>query len=124
MEINNAVSLYFSPTGSTRRIVTEIARNLPWPSRELDVTDYSANDEVCRMTAARRRPRLRRARTRDSRPAAQKHPRQRYAGGHRHRLRQQGLRRRAAGAEAFTGKHPVEKAVCICDSVPAECDTQ
>ncbi|MFR5879394.1 MAG: flavodoxin family protein [Cloacibacillus evryensis] len=51
MEINNAVSLYFSPTGSTRRIVTEIARSLPWPSRELDVTDYSANDEVCRMTA-------------------------------------------------------------------------
>lgn len=51
MEINNAVSLYFSPTGSTRRIVTEIARNLPWPSRELDVTDHSANDEVRRMTA-------------------------------------------------------------------------
>ena len=51
MEINNAVSLYFSPTGSTRRIVTEISRSLPWPSRELDVTDYSANDEVCRRTA-------------------------------------------------------------------------
>lgn len=44
MDIKNVVSLYFSPTSSTHGILEEMAKFLPWPVQELDITDYSAND--------------------------------------------------------------------------------
>lgn len=52
MKITNVISLCFSPTGSTRKIVNEIAALLPWPSMELDITDYSAADGEYRLTGS------------------------------------------------------------------------
>lgn len=40
MEIKKVVSVCFSPTGSTRRVLSEIAAALPWPSEELDLTAF------------------------------------------------------------------------------------
>ena len=44
MKIKNVVTLFFSPTSTTHRILDEIEAALPWPAQELDITDYSAND--------------------------------------------------------------------------------
>ncbi|MEG2185178.1 MAG: EFR1 family ferrodoxin [Cloacibacillus sp.] len=51
MKIKNIVSLYFSPTSSTHRVLSEIAGRMPWPAQELDITDYSANDGEYRLSA-------------------------------------------------------------------------
>ncbi|WP_288332960.1 flavodoxin family protein [Cloacibacillus porcorum] len=51
MDIKNAVSVYFSPTDSTHRILSAITKELPWPVQELDITDYPADDGEYRLSA-------------------------------------------------------------------------
>ena len=53
MDIKNAVSVYFSPTDSTHRILSAITKELPWPVQELDITDYPADDGEYRLSACR-----------------------------------------------------------------------
>ncbi|MDO4560912.1 MAG: 4Fe-4S binding protein [bacterium] len=50
MEIKNIASVYFSPTDSTRGIMSGIAATLPWPVQEFDITGYSANDGKYRFS--------------------------------------------------------------------------
>ena len=50
MEIKNIASVYFSPTDSTRGIMSGIAATLSWPVQEFDITGYSANDGKYRFS--------------------------------------------------------------------------
>ena len=41
MEIRNVTSIFFSPTGSTRRLVSMLSKTFPSKPREVDITPYT-----------------------------------------------------------------------------------